>query len=193
MLTEDYLMRMINLAVAALLKAIGLKKAGKHQDARQAIDQAVEALTSMPANLVDQMDDDSVLSMLTVQEQLDAGRLAVLADLFWEQGEIQQEQGQADQGNASRGRSLRFTLEAALAGEGDLSQENLVKIEARRRVLVAESLPVETQLALLDYLQRLSGKDEAALADADIQRGQVAVEIAAYQARLGPFMNPENE
>ena len=44
MLTEDYIMRMINMAIAALLQAIGLRKAGEYNQALQTIDQALEAI-----------------------------------------------------------------------------------------------------------------------------------------------------
>ncbi len=70
MFTEDYLMRIINQAIAVLMIAIGLRKAGKYSEALQAIQQAIEQLTTLPENIVDQMDDGSILSML-----VDAGTI----------------------------------------------------------------------------------------------------------------------
>ena len=101
MLTEDYLMRMISQALAALMTAIGLKKSGKYSEALQAIEQAVEQLTTLPASLIDQMDEGSILTMLTTQGQLDIGRLAILADLYQEQGEILFNMDRADQAKNS--------------------------------------------------------------------------------------------
>jgi hypothetical protein len=190
MFTEDYLMRMINLALSALLTAIGLKKAGKYQEARQAIDQAVEGLTAMPANLLDQMDDDSLLSLLTVQDKLDVGRLAVLADLYHEQGEIQLQLGQAAQGASASARALRLILEAVLAGQGDLFPELIGKIEARRQAVQKNELPVQTQLALLDYFQRLLAQDNRSLAAAGTGRERIADALAKLQAQLGPDLKP---
>jgi hypothetical protein len=190
MFTEDYLMRMINLALSALLTAIGLKKAGKYQEARQAIDQAVEGLTAMPANLLDQMDDDSLLSLLTVQDKLDVGRLAVLADLYHEQGEIQLQLGQAAQGASASARALRLILEAVLAGQGDLFPELIGKIEARRQAVQKNELPVQTQLALLDYFQRLLAQDDRSLAAAGTGRERIADALAKLQAQLGPDLKP---
>jgi hypothetical protein len=193
MFTEDYLMRIINQALAVLLTAVGLKKAGKHREARQAIDQAIEWLTSMPADLVDQMDDDGILSLLTVQERLDVERLATLADLFWEQGDNLLKLGQAAQGTAACARALRFTLEATLAGEGDLSPENIGKIETRRRALKQDDLPVETRVALLDYFQRLLAKDDGTLTAGGIPRKRAAASLAKLQDELGPYLKPNNE
>jgi len=192
MFTEDYLMRIINQALAALLSAVGLKKRGRYREARQSIDQAVEWLTSMPAGLVDQMDDEGILSMLTVQERLDVPRLALLADLFWEQGEIQVQLDQASQGRSSCERALRFTLEAALASEAGLASESIAKIETRRQALMEAELPIETQLALLDYLQRLLQND-AALAAAGASRQDIDSQLAKLQDRLGPYLKPDRE
>ena len=88
MFTEDYLMRIISQAVAALMSAIGLKKAGKYSEALQALDQAYEQLSGLPAAVFKQLDDTNLLAALTVQGQLDIGRLAVLADIFREEADV---------------------------------------------------------------------------------------------------------
>lgn len=48
-ITEDYILRMISLATAALLRAIGLRKGGQYEQAEQAIDQALEQLLGLPS------------------------------------------------------------------------------------------------------------------------------------------------
>lgn len=186
MFTEDYLMRMINMALAALLTAIGLKKAGKYREALQSIDQAVEGLTGMPANLLDQMDDDSLLSVLTVQDKLDVARLAILADLYHEQGEILLRLSQTAQGTTAGARALRLILEAVLEGEGDLFPELIGKIEARRQVVQTNDLPVQTQLALMDYFQHLLAQDDASLRVAGISRAQIITTLETLRAQCGP-------
>ncbi len=147
MFTEDYLMRIINQAIAALMTAIGLRKAGKVSEAQQAIQQAIEQLTTLPANLVDQMDDTSVLSMLSAQGQLDMGRLAILADIYQEQGELLIQQDQSRQADSAFARSLRFILEVALAEDANLSNENIGKVSNLVQRLEGISLPEDTQLA----------------------------------------------
>jgi len=189
MFTEDYLMRIINQAIAALLTAIGLRKAGKYSEARQAIQQAMEQLTTLPANLVDQMDDGSILSMLTAQGQLDVGRLAILADLYQEQGEILIKLDQPVQGSIAFGRGLRFILEVVLSEVADLSTENIDKVEVLVQRSNGNALPVETQLALSDYYQRLLEKDDQSLVAAGISRKQVSQTLAKLQDQLGPSQN----
>lgn len=189
MFTEDYLMRIINLAIAASMTAIGLRKAGKYSEARQAIQQAIEQLTTLPANLVDQMDDGSILSMLTTQGQLDVGRLAILADLYQEQGEILFKLDQSVQGSIAFAHALRFILEVALSEAANLSTENIGKVEVLIQQLKGRGLPVETQLALSDYYQRLLEKDDQSLVTAGTSRKQVSQTLAKLQDQLGPSQN----
>jgi hypothetical protein len=189
MFTEDYLMRIINQAIAALMTVIGLRQAGKYSEAQQAIQQAVEQLTSLPANLVEQMDDASLLSMLTTQGQLDIGRLAILADLFQEEGEILSKLDQSAEGFFASARALRFTLEVVLADDSHLSAENIGKIETLYKNLKERDLPVETQLALSDYYQRLLDKDAQVLAAGGMSRKQVSEALARVQDQLGSSQN----
>ncbi len=189
MFTEDYLMRIINQAIATLMTVIGLRKAGKYSEARQAIQQAIEQLTTLPTNLVDQMEDGSILSMLIVQGQLDVGRLAILADLYQEQGEILSKLDQPDQGCIAFARALRFVLEVTLSEAANLSTENIGKIEVLVQRLKGRALPVETQLALSDYCQRLLEKDDQSLAAAGTSRKQVRQTLARLKDQLGLSQN----
>jgi len=189
MFTEDYLMRIINQALAALMTAIGLRKAGKNSEALQAIQQAIEQLTTLPANLIDQMDDAIILSMLSAEGQLDIGRLAILADLYQEDGEILFKLEQPAQGFISFARALRFTLEAVLSEDDNLSSENIGKVEGLVQRLKGRVFPVETQLALSDFYQRLLEKDDPSLAMAGTSRKKVSQALAELQDQLGPIQN----
>jgi tetratricopeptide (TPR) repeat protein len=185
MFTEDYLMRIINQALAALMTAIGLRKKGKYSEALQAVEGAIGQLTTLPASLIDQMEDAGILSMLTVQEKLDVGRLALLADLYQEKGEIFAAMDRPAQTAMAFSRALRFDLEVALAETGDLAAENILKIESLYRRLRGQSIPLETQLALSDYYQRLLDLDDRTLSAAHISRPQAQKELARLHDQLG--------
>jgi len=185
MFTEDYLMRIINQAIAALMTAIGLRKAGKFSEARQAILQAIEQLTTLPANLVEQMEDSSFLSILRTQGLLDVGRLAILGDLYQELAEILFKLDQAVQGFTSLASALRFYLEAALFEAANLSTENIGKVVVLLQRLKERALPVETQLALSDYYQRLLEMDAESLVAAGTSCTQVSQMLAKLQDQLG--------
>lgn len=179
MLTEDYLMRMISQALAVLMVALGLKKAGQLNQALQSFDQALETLLGLNANLVKQLDDSLLLEMLTFQGRLDVERLLVLADIYREQAEVYGMQGQPEDQRSAARRSLRLYLEASLAGEVTPSLELIGKIEPLRLELTPASLPVEIRLALLDYLDRLLAASDDHLSAAGLSRPSV---LAAFSS-----------
>jgi tetratricopeptide (TPR) repeat protein len=184
MFFEDYLVRMINQALAVLMTAIGLRKAGKYSEALQAVNQAIEQLTTLPSNLIDQMQDAGILSMLSAQGELDIGRLAILADLYQEQGEILSGLDKMDGAFFAYERALRFTLEVVLAEDNNLSPENIGRIETLCQKVKERNLPVDTQLALSDYYQRLLDKDATVLAAGGVSRKHVGEALAKVQDQL---------
>jgi hypothetical protein len=189
MFTEDYLMRIINQAIAVLMSVVGLRKAGKYSDAQQMIEQAIQQLTGLSASLIDQMGDASILSMLTTNGQLDVGRLAVLGDLYQEEGAIFFELGQPVPGIFASMRALRFILEVVLADDSQLSPESMAKIEALVQKLKQNPLPIDTQLALSDYYRRLLDKDDQTLAAGGMTRKQIDQVLATLQDQIDSSMN----
>jgi len=189
MFTEDYLMRILNQALAILMTAIGLKKSGKYSDALQAVQQAIEQVTTLPVNVIDQMEDSSLLDMLVAQGQLDTSRLGILADLYQEQGEIYVLLGQPAQGSIAFARALRFVLEAALSGTVNLSDGNIGRVELLTRQLRGYSLPVDTLLALSDYYQRILEKDDQALAAAGVSQKQISETLDRLRDQLDGSKN----
>ncbi len=178
MLTEDYIMRMISQAIAVLMTALGLKKQGKFNEAIQSFDQAIEALLGLNAPLADQLDEQAVLELLTFNGVLDTQRLLVLADIYRERAEVEEALGRNDTSPLTSQRSLRLYLEAALAGEATPEVGLCQKIEALRQKINPATLPIETRLALLDYLERLSGADDRFLADVGVPRSTLEEAIA---------------
>ena len=182
MLTEDYIMRMINQALAALLIALGLKKAGQYSEALQTFDQALESLLGLDAHLVKQLDDSLLLEKLTFLGKLDIDRLLVLADIYREEAEVFSLQEQPEDSLFAGQRSLRLYLEAALAGEATLNVELIQKIEPLRLLLAAPTLPIETRLALLDYLDRLLSSGDDLLAAAGLSRQNLMEAYSSLQS-----------
>jgi hypothetical protein len=188
MFTEDYLMRIINQGLAALLNAVGLKKAGKYSEAMQMIEQAIQQLTTFPASLIDQMSDASLLSMLTTGVQLDVGRAEILGDLYQEAGELFLKLNQPVPGFSAYARALRLTLEVVLADESRLSPESMVKVEHLLQTLKQNPLPVDTQLALSDYYLRLLDMEDKTLAEGGLSRKQINQALARLQDQIDSSM-----
>ncbi len=190
MFTEDYLMRIINQALATLMNAIGLKKAGKNSEALQALQQAIEQLTGFQPDFLDQMDDASILSMLTTQEKLDAGRLTILADIYLEQGELLLILEHPAKASLAFSRAMRFHLETLLADESSFSPESLEKIGTLARRLNQDLLPIDTLLALFNYYLRLLEMDDQALAASGDSRDQIEQALVRLKERIDSSTNP---
>ncbi len=173
MLTEDYIMRMISQALAVLMTALGLKKAGQYRQAQQALDQALESLLGINARLVDQLDDRTLLEMLTFLGKLDTYRVTVLADIYREQADVYSLLDQPESSLFAAQRSLRLYLEAFLASESAPNLELIQKIEPLRLKLSTSPLLVETRLALMDYLEHLLAFDDTYLSSAGLSRPEL--------------------
>ncbi len=181
MLTEDYIMRMISQALAVLMTALGLKKAGKYKDALQSFDQAVEVLLGLKSHLADQLEDDMLLEKLTFLGSLDVERVLVLGDIYDEEVEVYTALGQPDNSRFAAQRSLRLYLEAALANEANLDHEIIQKIEALRHKLDGQGLPIESRLALQDYLDRLLAMGDDYLAANGLGRSELQATLNSLE------------
>lgn len=189
MLTEDYLIRMINLAIAALLQIVGLKQKGDFQTALQLIDLTFEQLLGLRASMGKNLDDERLYFLLTRGERLDTRRLALVADLFHEEGDIYAAQGRAEESRADYTRALRYYLEVLFSGpEGDPAQ-----IEARVEALAARldlpSLGSETLWPLAGYYEErgayaAAGELLRTLAERSEIRTEVLPELIAFYQRL---------
>jgi tetratricopeptide (TPR) repeat protein len=182
MLTEDYIMRMISQALAVIMVALGLKRAGQFNAALQSFDQALESLLGLNAQLVKQLDDSVLLDMITFQGRLDVERLLMLADIYREEAEVYTLQGQPESSQFAAQRSLRLYLEAALASEANLNPELIQKIEALRHTLATSALPIETRLALLDYLDHLLASGDDFLAKTGLSRPDLLVTFSTLDS-----------
>jgi hypothetical protein len=189
MFTEDYLMRIINQAVAALLRIIGLKKSGDYPEAQQAIDQALEQLLGLRADMVKQLADKSLLEALTQHGQLDIERLALIADLFKEEGDILAAQDQIPESRVSYLRSLIYHLETGSGETNHHSAELAGEIEGLVQKLGAQALPDDTLWALFCYYEQTGVYRKAD--DAILQmvsrphlNASIQPELVAYYERL---------
>jgi len=139
-------------------------------------------LLGLDANLAKQLDDSTLLGMLTFQEQLDVDRLLVLAEIYREEAEVYTTQGQPDICRSMLLSSLRFYLEATLAVEGEPGPELINKIEALRVKFKAQALPVETRLALMDHLERLLGLGDDFLVSVKLTRADLKADFNALES-----------
>ncbi len=189
MLTEDYFMRMINQMLAVLLKIIGLKEAGQHQEALEIIDQSLEQLLGIRPELLKQMDEPSLMNILTTQGELVSDRLYMVANLYKLEGDIFTDQDRLPEAKQDYQRALTFYLEIALRGEDQFSPEIHDKIEQLYSKLADQELPVELYFLLFDYYERRGNYASvesviSRLLTQPDHRGEINITVLAYYEGL---------
>jgi tetratricopeptide (TPR) repeat protein len=179
MLIDDYLIRQINLALAALASIIGLKTAGLYQNALFEIDQFLEQLLGLRSYMIKDLSDEAILTLISVPEGLDTDRLFIIAELIKAEGDIYAAQNYVADSQLDYLRSLNFFIEVVLNGGAISFPQPHDKIENLVKVLDFSKLPQETIYDLFQYyehvgnyikaeealnqLTKLSGSDESIL------------------------------
>lgn len=161
MFSQDYIIRLISQATAALATILGLRQSGQFQRALQVVDQTLEGLVGLNASLIKAMDDRSLLGLLTSQGRLDADRLLIIADLFRAEGDILGDQSRSSQSHESYSRALALYLEGALDHHSDADPELVARIEAVFQQLSPQRLPAETLSRLREFYARLLEREKA--------------------------------
>jgi tetratricopeptide (TPR) repeat protein len=172
MLTEDYILRMISQAISVLLYIAHLKENRQYQQAQQAIDQSLEQLLGLRADLLKLLEDKSIFLMLTHQEQLDVERVVVIAELFKVEGDILADQDRLVESRQSYLRALNFYLEVGLTEQTGPSSPSLTAILP---------LPDDIQWSLFNFYEL----------SADYARAGAALEELAGRPGVYTDLQPE--
>lgn len=159
-LSEDTLLRMLVAAIAETIARLALlRTAGNYQQVLQIIDQNLEELLGLKADLVRQLDDKHIVDMLTTNGILDFGRLYYVAELFRQEGEIRATRGEAEQQQASQIRALNLFLEVGFAVENEFPEAD-ERIDELFDSLGA-NIPEDTLFTLFDYYEQVGAFDRA--------------------------------
>jgi hypothetical protein len=118
---EDYLMRLIRSLAEAVARIMGLRTAGKFQEARTELELAYQTLLGSDALLFFQMDSRTGAMFLSRPD-----KMAALADLLHEEAELSRAEKNGDPGSIDR-RSLEYALEAFLADPGTDGAESRIR------------------------------------------------------------------
>jgi hypothetical protein len=155
MLTEDHLIRMLNLAIAALLQIIGLKKAGNPEDALKLIDFTLEHLIGLRSNVIKGLEDERLYYVLNRNGHLDTPRLLIIADLFKEEGDNYALQGHIAESLDDYQRALRYYLEVFFNDESEDKSELNNRIEDVIKLLVLETVSSNALWPLAGYFEEI--------------------------------------
>jgi hypothetical protein len=135
MFTDDYILRQVNLLVAVLAKIAGLKKAGEFQEAQKVIDQAIESAFGLDAGIIKQLDDNSLISLITTVYGIDMGKLHTLACLLEAEGDVLSAQHRKTEAQKSYQRALDLFYEFSSHPDNILDAELSSRINALQKKL----------------------------------------------------------
>jgi hypothetical protein len=196
-LSEDALLRMLVAAIAETIARLALlRTAGQFAQAQQEIDQDLEELLGLKADLARQLSDQKIIEMLTTNEFLDVGRLYYVAELFRQEAEILKAQGQSSFAQISQVRALNLFLEVGFAVENDFLEAD-DRIDELFDDLGADT-PEESLFTLFDYYEQV-GAFARAVAAIDLMLGRtendpdILAEKRAFFERLLPESDDELE
>lgn len=155
MLTDDYIIRMINQAIDVLIRVINLKASGEYQQAQQLIEQSLEQLIGLRIDLLQSLDDQNILGTLSMNGIPDANRILLVADLFKEEGDVLASQNMVTSSIRSYQRALYFYL--IYENSTNPTDATILKgnIEFLANALEYINCQIETELMLSDYFERI--------------------------------------
>ena len=161
MLTDDYLIRQINLALRALANIIGLKTAGLYQNALFEIDQFLEQLLGLRSYMIKDLSDEAILTLVSIPDGLDTDRLFIVAELIKAEGDIYAAKNYAADSQLDYLRSLNFFIEVVLNGGALNFPQPHDRIEDLVKALDFTKLPQETLYDLFQYYEHMGNYSKA--------------------------------
>lgn len=187
-LSEDALLRiLVGALVTTIAKILALRTAGEFQEAQEVIDNELEELLGLKADLVRQLDDKRIIDMLTINEYLDVARLYHVAELFRLEGEIYLDQKQKEMAKISQIRAVNLFIEVGFTVENDF-------LEADDRIdelfeSLSSNMPEDTLYTLFDYYEQVGAFNRAETAinlmlQVTGNNPDIVAEKRAFYARL---------
>ncbi|MCM3748306.1 DUF6483 family protein [Paenibacillus pasadenensis] len=145
MFQRDYFMRMIEQMAEVSAAILGLKKAGKQEEALQVIEELLDKHFRMNARLLKGLSDEDLVRMMSRSGVPDASMLHALALLVKEEADLHEESGREGLAFQSRLKSLHLLLRVSSLG-AEPSPDDTIREQLRR--LAAYELPPATKRLL---------------------------------------------
>jgi hypothetical protein len=145
---RDYVLRMIQLLARAIARILGLKQAGKLEEALEAVQTTADTIFGSMRSTLDAIDPQSAARLLTSVEKIEA-----YATLTAEEASIRELMGDAVLARTSERRALSLYLEALIL-EGRLGEDARAAIGALRSKVDERTLSQRYQEALASSERR---------------------------------------
>jgi hypothetical protein len=145
---RDYVLRMIQLLARAIARILGLREAGKLEEALEEVQTTADTIFGSMRSTLDVIDPQSAARLLTNGEKIEA-----YATLTAVEASIRDVMGDAELARSGERRALSLYLEA-LVLEGRLSDDARAAIGALRGRVDESTLPQRYQEALAASARR---------------------------------------
>lgn len=122
---RDYIMRLIAQFAQVLGRLLGLRKAGKLDEAEKLVEETANGIFGSLRSMIDQVDASTAAGLLGGRD-----KVIVYAALTAEEAEIAAARGQTRKASARRRRALELYLEALRLGElDDASRDRITELK----------------------------------------------------------------
>ncbi len=167
MIERDYIMRMIQMLVQALVRIVFFKNKKDYPEALNEIQRVSKTLIGVELDVIRRLSDVQIIELLTLVKDFGGPKCYLAGTLLKEEAEILELQGKAVESIDARVKSLSLLTEAAIEKGTPLDSDHASAVDVVAGKLKSDELPVHIHKKLFRYyeLMRKYGKAEDTLLD----------------------------
>jgi hypothetical protein len=187
MMRKGYLNRQIEALAMTLARLMGLKENGEPGQYAAALRSASRELSGLDLEMVASLTDDSLLSLLTSDGELDMARCVILAALLTRQGEIHEDEGRPAPALARYKKSLTLLAEALSHEEALRTREFTTQADDLIARLSDQPLPPPLLHRLFRYHEAVGSfarAEDTLYSLREMDYPDIAEESASFYRRL---------
>jgi hypothetical protein len=165
MIERDYIMRMIQMLVQALIRIFSFKEKKDYPQALNEIQNASKTLIGVELDVIRRLSDVQIIDLLTLVKDFGSLKCYLAGMLLKEEAEILELQRKGDESVDARTKSLSLLTEAAIEKGAPLNSEHASAADAVAAKLNRTDLPVHIHKKLFHYYELVGkyGKGEDTL------------------------------
>ena len=165
MIERDYIMRMIQMLVQALVQILFHKRGGQYPEALGEIQKASKTLIGVELDVIRRLTDIQIIELLSLVKIFGVPKCYVAGRLLKEEAEVFAFQGKNPEVRDLLVKSLSLMTEAAVQYGGPTDADHAAAIEEVARALPIGELPVHVQKKMFRYYETIHryGKAEDAM------------------------------
>jgi len=187
MLRKGYLNRQIEALAMTLARLMGLKESGELGQYAAALRSASRELSGLDLEMVAALTDDSLLSVLTADGELDVARCVILGALLTRQGEIHEGEGRTVPAVSRYRKSLTLLTEALVQEEQLRTHEFTTQVGGLLARLSDQEMPPPLLHRLFRYhgaVGNFAHAEDALYALQEADYAAIADEAGAFYRHL---------